>query len=131
VVAGTYSGSISLTPGRWVVSVSADGVAGSLAASSQAVTVDVTSNNGLILEVHATDKTAWIQVTVDGKIVEQGHTLRRNETATYTGNVFITVKTGNAGSTDFVLNGKDFGTLGGDGQVQTWRFERGKAPSPA
>lgn len=130
VTAGTYSGSISLTPGRWVISVSAVEVAGSLAATSQAVTVDVTAGNGLVLEVHATNRAAWIRVIVDNKIVEQGRTFRRNESATYTGKTFITVTTGNAGSTDFVLNGKDFGTLGGDGQVQSWRFEKGKPPRP-
>lgn len=128
VTAGAYSGSISLTQGRWIVASTADAVDGSLAATSQSVTVDVTNGNGLVLEVHATDKAAWIRVIADGTIVEQGLTYRRNESHTYTAKTFITVTTGNAGSTDFVLNGKDFGTLGGDGQVQTWRFEKGKAP---
>ena len=50
--------------------------------------------------------------------------------STYTANVFITVTTGNAGSTDFVLNGKDLGTLGGDGLVQNWRLRKGQGTSP-
>jgi len=128
VVSGAYSGSISLAPGRWVITVTTAEVAGSLAPTSQAVTVDVAANDGLVLEVHATDKAAWIRVIADNQVVEQGRTFRRGESDSYTSNVFITVTTGNAGSTDFVLNGRDLGTLGGTGLVQTWRFEKGKPP---
>lgn len=128
VTGGAYSGSISLTPGRWSITVTTAEVAGTLAASAQSVTVDVVANDGLVLEVHVMDKAAWIRVIADNRIVEQGSTFRRNETSSYTARVFITVTTGNAGSTDFVLNGKDLGTLGGDGVVQTWRFEKGKPP---
>ena len=128
VTGGAFSGSISLTPGRWSISVTTAEVAGALAATSQFATVDVVASGGLVLEVHVTDKAAWIQVTADNRIVEPGRTFRRGESDSYSANVFITVKTGNAGSTDFVQNGRDLGPLGGDGAVQTWRFEKGKPP---
>lgn len=128
VTAGAYAGSISLPPGRWVVSVTADAVSGALAPATQSATVDVTAADGVVLEVRVTDAPAWIRVTVDGQVVEIGRTFHRGETVTFTGKVFVTVNTGNAGSTDFIMNGKDFGTLGAAGQVQTWRFEKDKAP---
>ena len=92
------------------------------------ISVDVLPADGLVLDVSATNKAAWIKVIADGTIVEPGRTFRRSESTTYTAKVYFIVTTGNAGSTDFVLNGKDFGTLGGDGLVQNWRFEKGKQP---
>lgn len=128
VTGGAYSGTISLTPGRWVLTVTADEVPGSLAATSQAVTVDITPATGVVLEIRTTDKAAWIAVYVDGRAVEPGVILKRRQSMIFTGKDVITVLTGNAGMTEFVLNGKNYGALGFDGEVGTWRFENGKRP---
>lgn len=70
----------------------------------------------------------WIRVVADNRVLEQGRAFRRHEAATYNANDFFEVQTGNAGATQFVLNGKELGALGSAGQAQTWRFEKGKLP---
>jgi hypothetical protein len=126
--AGAFAGSIGLAPGRWTIQVTADEVPNALAASSQSVTVDVTANEGLVLTLTVRNGAAWIRVTADGTVVQAGRTFRHKETETYTAKHTIVVQTGNAGTTYFVLNGKDLGTFGNVGIVQTWQFEKGKAP---
>ncbi|MEA2621234.1 MAG: cytoskeleton protein RodZ [Chloroflexota bacterium] len=129
VTNGTFSGSISLTAGRWMVVATANEVPGSLgAAASPPVTVDITANDRLVLEIKSRLGFAWIRVIVDGQTVEPGHTWRPGETQTFTGKDTIDVLTGNAGVTAYTLNGRSLGTLGNEGEAGTWRFEKDKAP---
>lgn len=126
--AGTFSGSINLAPGRWAILVTADEVPNSLASWSQTVTVDVKANDNLVVTITARGGAAWIRVIVDGKTVQAGKIFRNRDAETYTARNVIVMTTGNAGTTNVVVNGRDLGTLGDLGLVQTWQFEKGKAP---
>jgi cytoskeleton protein RodZ len=127
VADGAFTGSISLGPGRWTLTATADGVPDALAPAGQSVTIDVVTS-GLVLEIQVTGGPAWMSVIADGKSVEPGHTFKPGSDTTYTADQTIVVRTGNAGATIYVLNGRTIGALGHNGVVQTWQFEKGKQP---
>jgi cytoskeletal protein RodZ len=120
---GTFSASLNLSEGRWRIVAYDAGLT-----AQAAVTVDVTTHEGVVVTVVTHGGAAWIRATVDGKTVQSGRIFRNKETETYTAKNSVIVQTGNAGTTVFIVNGRDLGTLGGLGIVQTWQFEKGKAP---
>jgi hypothetical protein len=120
---GTFSASLNLSEGRWRIVAYDAGLTG-----QAAVTVDVKAHEGVVVTVITRGGAAWIRATVDGKMVQSGRIFRNKETETYTAKNSVIVQTGNAGTTVFIVNGRDLGTLGGLGIVQTWQFEKGKAP---
>jgi hypothetical protein len=122
---GTFSDDLLLPTGRWTLTIetaAADGVS----PSSATRTVDV-KHSGVFVAVEARQP-AWIRVWVDGELVEEGHVFRRGEDASYTGRRSVVVSSGNAGGTWVTLNGAGYGSLGEQGAVATWSFEKGKAP---
>ncbi len=124
---GAFSGSTALTPGRWAIGVATD-QSDTLASATRSVTVDVASAGGFVVIVTARGAPAWISAWTDGNLVEKGRVFRNGDSATYTAKNQVVVHTGNAGATDFIVDGRDLGTLGGDGAVQTWQFDKGKPP---
>jgi hypothetical protein len=125
VSSGNFSGTLPLAIGRWTITV-ATSASETLAATSQAVTVDV-SYSGMVLVVEARGGSAWIQVWVDGSLVQSGKTFHNHETQTFTAKQTIVVHTGNAGATGYTFNGLDIGIPGTAGAVETWQFDKGRS----
>lgn len=65
----------------------------------------------------------WMSVTVDGAVVYEGM-MNAGQVMDWKGNQNVTVRVGNAGAVDFVMNGQNFGKLGGDGDVVDRNFTR-------
>jgi cytoskeleton protein RodZ len=77
------------------------------------------------LKVHATQD-SWIQVTVDGKIVQDG-TLDASTEKSYSGKELL-FKTGNAGGVELTYNGKTQAPFGKDNQVKQIKIKPEKKP---
>jgi cytoskeleton protein RodZ len=69
----------------------------------------------LALEVQ-TSQRAWIRITVDGQVVDEG-SFEANTSLVYEADNSITVRTGNGGGVTLILNGEDLGLMGDVGQV--------------
>ena len=65
----------------------------------------------------------WTQVIVDGKLEYEGM-IGAGENFNWKGNQSINVLLGNAGAAQFVMNGQNVGSLGGDGDVVEKTFTR-------
>lgn len=65
----------------------------------------------------------WIMVTVDGNFVYEGIPTA-GQVMDWKGNQSVNVRMGNAGAVDFVMNGQNFGKLGGIGDVVDKTFTR-------
>jgi cytoskeleton protein RodZ len=87
---------------------------------------DAALNDGLAhLKVHATQD-SWIQVTVDGKVVQDG-TLDALTDKSYSGKELI-FKTGNAGGVELSFNGKTQAPFGKEKQVKEIKIKPEKKP---
>jgi hypothetical protein len=128
VRSGSFETSLPLPNGRWAITVTTEAT-GSLAAVTTTRTVDV-KHTGLFLTVEARGGSAWIRVWVDGELVSEGRTFRRNELEAFTARRSVVVSTGNAGATYVVINGQPYGFLGDGGSIVTMQFEKGKDPQP-
>ncbi|MFL6300431.1 MAG: helix-turn-helix domain-containing protein [Terriglobales bacterium] len=88
---------------------------------------DSAGNDGLVhLKVHAIQD-SWIQVTVDGKVVQDG-TLDALTDKSYSGKELI-FKTGNAGGIELSYNGKTQAPFGKDNQVKQIKIKPEKKPA--
>ena len=65
----------------------------------------------------------WMLVTIDGAVVYEG-VVTAGQVMDWKGNNNVNVRVGNAGAVDFVMNGQNFGKLGGDGDVVDKDFTR-------
>lgn len=77
----------------------------------------------LIVEVKVAPEAAWLRVEVDGEKVYEGILLSGLE-KTFSGKQQIKIKTGNAGSTEIVWQGKRLGVLGKKGEVIERTFQK-------
>jgi cytoskeletal protein RodZ len=86
-------------------------------------TPEVTSR--LALTVRITQR-AWLRIQVDGATALED-TLEAGQTRTWEASRTITLRTGNAGGVNLLLNGQDLGAAGGAGQVveRSWTSEGG------
>ncbi len=77
----------------------------------------------ITLELRAAQR-AWLRVTVDGQIVEEG-VLEAGQTRIWDADQSIVVRTGNAGGVILILNGEELGPMGAIGQVveRAWAVE--------
>jgi cytoskeletal protein RodZ len=71
----------------------------------------------LLLEINARS-TVWISITADGERAWQG-TLQPNQSREVQALETIRLTVGNAGGVELTLNGKELGSLGGEGEVKT------------
>lgn len=71
----------------------------------------------LVAEV-AARSAAWVQVSVDGKVVFVGN-LQAGQRQTFRASERIRILTGNAGALEITRNGRPLGLLGPEGQVRT------------
>jgi hypothetical protein len=126
VSGGAFSGAIDVAPGRWTIQVRAV-ASSSTADSTQSSTVDV-SYTGLVVTVAAQGGSAWIQVAVDGQLVDPGHTYRKGESQTFQAKHSVVIRTGNESATAVTVNGEPKGTLGTKASIGTWVFDKGKEP---
>lgn len=77
------------------------------------------------------EKTSWVSITVDGKLVAEEIITAPAEVTTHASDKIV-VKTGNAAGIGFVFDGKELPANGKDGEVRTFTFDRsGIAPSPS
>jgi cytoskeletal protein RodZ len=67
--------------------------------------------------VLAFEATSWLEVLVDGLVLEPGALIRAGETLRFTGQEEIVLRFGNAGGVRVEANGEDLGALGRSGQV--------------
>lgn len=77
----------------------------------------------ITLELRATQR-AWLRITVDGQVVEEGM-LEAGQERVWEADQSIAVRTGNAGGVILILNGEELGTMGAIGQVveRSWVVE--------
>ncbi|MGQ9491138.1 MAG: helix-turn-helix domain-containing protein [Anaerolineae bacterium] len=77
----------------------------------------------ITLELRATQR-AWLRITVDGQVVEEGM-LEAGQERVWEADQRITVRTGNAGGVILILNGEELGPMGAIGQVveRSWIVE--------
>ena len=66
-------------------------------------------------------KRSWVQIRSDGTLVFEG-TLAAGASKTFTGRETMDVVIGNAGAVRLILNGRDLGAPGGNGEVFRGRF---------
>ncbi len=126
---GSFSDSYQLAPGRWNVTISATSDQARTTTESRQVTVAFT---GVNLAVSIKGSAAWIKVWVDGQLdptIGSGQTLQPGQSVQFSGKKSVEVWTGNAGATNFTLNGVSLGALGPAGVPQTWLFAPPAAPS--
>ena len=65
----------------------------------------------------------WILVTTDGNVIYEG-VITAGQVMDWKGNENVNVRLGNAGAVDFVMNGQNFGKLGGEGDVVDKTFTK-------
>jgi cytoskeletal protein RodZ len=75
-----------------------------------------TPNNAPVQVYIVAVGSAWLQVTVDGKVEFEGRTLAGSNYP-YAGNENVTIKTGNGAAIKVLYNQNDLGVLGGFGEV--------------
>ncbi len=125
---GRFSATYGLPPGRWSVTVTAEGADGRTKSESRAVRV-LPTGVVLVLEVRNTE--AWIKVWVDERIepgYDEGRLVRPGTRLQFHGRQSVEVRTGRPSSTFFTVNGSSVGALGDPGTPTTWRFEYGRPP---
>jgi cytoskeleton protein RodZ len=92
-------------------------------AQSAIVRATDSANPELRLEVTATEP-VWVLAQNNGKYLFSG-TLEANQTRTIEADGTVTLRLGNAGGVNILLNGKPVGTVGPRGQVRTVQFTSG------
>ena len=126
---GSYATPLTLTEGRWAITVTASGAAGKTATLTRNVTV---AHRGVTLVVTATRGRTWVKVWVDGKVDPgvgaTGTVIAKGKSRTFTGRDSVEVRTGSSGSTAFTVDGTSLGTLGKAGVPETWLFAPGASP---
>jgi hypothetical protein len=125
---GQYSGTFTLAPGYWTLTISA----ANTAARPVTVTRDVKvvkavatpPPSGVTLQVEIRKDPAWLAVWVDGvRTREFGGVKQPGTTFTVRAQRSVEVRSGSSGSTFFTLNGVPLGALGRSGIPETWLFE--------
>ncbi len=66
---------------------------------------------------------SWLEVLVDGIVLEVGVEVPAGDTLRFTGQEEVVLRFGNAGGVRVEMNGEDLGALGRPGQVLTVRFD--------
>jgi cytoskeleton protein RodZ len=70
---------------------------------------------------------AWVRVVADDEVVQEG-ILEEGESRFWSANESLSVRTGNAGGVNLILNGEDLGPMGDIGQVveRAWVVDQGQ-----
>jgi cytoskeletal protein RodZ len=133
---GGFAETLSLTPGRWRITVTSFATGLESKAEMRLVTVapDVAPTGELTLVITAEGGGSWLRLVADGVVVPRGEwggpTLRNGASVTINATTEIWLRAGNAGVLRITLNGVDLGMLGNRGQVGSWIIEPGQQPRP-
>jgi cytoskeletal protein RodZ len=125
---GAFSDSYPLSPGRWQLAIAATDASDKTTTVLRNVSVAYT---GVNLDVQVKGSAAWLKVWIDDVLVpgyEGGVTAKAGQTVHFKGNTSVEVRSGNPGSTFFVLNGVSLGSLGPGASPQTWKFTSSSPP---
>lgn len=128
LVRGSFADTLVLPSGTWSVTITASGR--DLAPTVVTRTVRV-AFTGLTIVVQARSGSPWIKVWLDGAVApgfENGKLLPIGAGATFTATRTITVRTGYAAGTGYIINGVDRGILGPAANPETWLFRAGHEP---
>jgi hypothetical protein len=125
---GVFSGTMDLSTGMWTLAIVSSGPG--MAALTETRTVSVTARS-VTVSVMAKKAPSWIKVWVDGQLLPGyavGKILPKGTSVSFTGKRTVTIRTGNAGATSFIVNGVNKGILGLAGRVESWQFQSGREP---
>lgn len=126
---GSFSTPLELKQGRWAITITATSDSGKTASLTRTVTV---AYQGVTVVIQVKGSNAWIKVWIDGVLAQgysSGQTYRPGQTATFTGQQSIEIRTGSSGNTFFTVNGVDLGSLGKVGIPETWLFAPPNQPT--
>jgi len=125
---GLFSETLALDPGLWQIEVTAS--ASGLAPRTETRTVTVRQPDHLVVLITAARGASWMRIVTDGTRVSGwgGPTLERGTSVTVTAQNEIFLRTGNAGSLDVSINGRDPQRLGRAGEVSNWLIRPGAEP---
>jgi hypothetical protein len=111
---GAFEGSIQLTPGVWVLTVTATGEANRQTSVTRTVTVAYTGVNVLV-EIRG--GRVWLRVRVDGDLAKEtppgGAVFEDGTKLTFTADTLVEIRSGVPAYTFVTVNGISYGALGG------------------
>ena len=117
---GAFAGELELAPGRWRISVAAEG--------GEAITrrVDVTMGDRIRATIRLGGADSYLEVEEDGTPVEglSGSIAAAGDRVSVVANDEIRILAGNAGAVRLTINGIGIGAMGGGGAVVEWRITR-------
>jgi hypothetical protein len=124
---GVFNETLTFTPGRWQLTIVSFATGQTPVARQITIVVDepgpITHHLQLTIENHA----ASVKVVADGSRVAN-ETLNPGDAREFTATNEFCVKTDNAGSLHFVLDGLALGPLGADSESGSWIIKPGIAP---
>jgi cytoskeletal protein RodZ len=119
---GVFSGSLQLSAGTWDVTITP------AAAADQAVTrrVTVSLPSGLHGSLTVSGGPSYLEIDEDGRPKNgvSGRVSNAGTTVQLAAQRTLRIRVGNAGAVHLMLNGVDFGTMGGNGAVVEWSVTR-------
>jgi cytoskeletal protein RodZ len=117
---GAYSGSVSLAPGTWEITVSADGP------DPVVRIVTVEPGAGLTGTVRIEGGDSYLEIYEDGTSVAEitGYIATDGDEINIEASDELRIRAGNAAAVQLTINGIETGVMGGPGAVVEWRFTR-------
>jgi cytoskeleton protein RodZ len=119
---GAFSGTLPLPAGSWDVTVTPGDAANQ--AIKRRVTVAVAV--GLHGTITISGGPSYLEIDEDGRPKDgiSGRVSKAGTVVQLSAQTTLRIRVGNAGAVHLVLNGVDFGTMGGNGAVVEWRVTR-------
>ncbi len=125
---GGFERDIALPPGRWTIEVTTVATE-TLASATVSRTIRV-DYQGFVVEVGPKDgAAAWIQIWIDGEMLDAGRTQRNGETRIVTAKDTVVVVTGRERVTLIGVQGQRPSSVGTNTGRGVWRIDKGKAPT--
>lgn len=117
---GAFTGDLSLAPGTWQLTVSAEG--------SEAIArrVVVGAGDGLRATLAIEGGESYLLLEEDGELVEDvsGLNAQDGDTIELTADEALRIRVGNAGAVRISINGIEIGLMGEEAEVVEWRVTR-------
>ncbi len=116
---GTFTGSLSLAPGTWELTIVTDGSA------PVARTITVGQPSGLRATLTIGGGDSYVELEEDGSAADgSGSIASDGDVITLEAEEALRIRVGNAGAVRVTVNGVTLGAMGGDGAVVEWRIQR-------
>ena len=117
--AGAFTGTLSLAPGTWELTIVTDGSA------PVARTITVGQPAGLRATLTIDGGDSYVELEEDGTAAEESGSIATDgDEITVEAAEALRIRVGNAGAVRVTVNGVTLGTMGGDGAVVEWRIQR-------